>query len=160
MQLFYPKTSSTIHALPNVVYTLSHDTRKQSCEKSRNFNISLQIACRDNRQTAVMLDYSSIFCRACFSTSHSLPDRLDANGITFCLILKDSLNNCHVALKQNIRFYLQNIQHGMRCRYNFEAWSLKKYDTKILRIAGMKEMDFEKSFLCSFFFSLFVWMWY
>lgn len=152
MQLFYPKTSSTIHALPNVVYTLSHDTRKQSCEKSRNFNISLQIACRDNRQTAVMLDYSSIFCRACFSTSHSLPDRLDANGITFCLILKDRLNNCHVALKQNIRFYLQNIQHGMRCRYNFEAWSLKKYDTKILRIAGMKEMDFEKSFLCSFFF--------
>lgn len=71
------------------------------------------------------------FCRACFSTSHSLPDRLDANGITFCLILKDSLNNCHVALKQNIWFYLQNIQHGMRCRYNFEAWSLKKYDTKI-----------------------------
>lgn len=40
----------------------------------------------------------------------------------------------------------------MRCRYNFEAWSLKKYDTKILRIAGMNEMDFEKSFLCSFFF--------
>lgn len=93
MQLFYPKTSSTIHALPNVVYTLSHDT---------NFNISLQIACRDNRQTTVMLDYSSIFCRACFSTSHSLPDRFDANGIDFCLILKDRLNNCHVALKQNI----------------------------------------------------------
>lgn len=80
-------------------------------------------------------------------------------GLLSVWYLKDSLNNCHVALKQNIWFYLQNIQHGMRCRYNFEAWSLKKYDTKILRIAGMKEMDFEKSFLCSFF-SLFVWMWY